>query len=189
MLRFILLYFLGISFCSAQPRLYCDFDTFDDDIYNKAFVFAAAESCGVDTAVDAITIVPGWGYCFIKAVPLDGPYRVVRTQRVDAQWENGRLVMYGCFDDEFDTVFVIDTFPEWAPKVRGFDRVTEAFGVYDLCRRFVRRYQPQRHMERLEKQEKNRYLMMLRAGYSVRHVGFYIINDSVVVKDDTLFVN
>ena len=130
----------------------------------------------------------GPGYLFIKTLPCKGHYRILRTQRFDAQWENNRLVMYGCFDDRYDTVFVVDTFPEWSPRVIKFKRDEQALRIYQKAKNFLMMHDPAGCMTLLEKQGRNRYCMHSRKGYGNHEITFDIVNDTVSVIDIKEFI-
>jgi hypothetical protein len=175
--------------CTAEPRFYHNFDTLNDDVYNQRMVFDAADSCGVDTDVDAIKVMRTLGYLFIKEFPWHGHYRILRTQRPDAQWEHNRLVMYDCFDDRYDTVFVVDTFPEWSPEVSGFNSELSALRIFQKCRNFTKVYDPLRRMVLFEQLFRNRFVVHLYKEYSTHAITFKIRNDSLVVLENKKFVH
>jgi hypothetical protein len=165
----------------SEPRFYHSFDTLNDDVYNKKFVFAAAESCGVDTNADLIRAAHHSGNAFINVLPFKGHYRILRTQRIDAQWELDRLVMYGCFDPVYDTVFVVDSLPEASPHVIGFKNEKKALSLYLHCNRYIADHYADHHLTGLEKITRNNYSMRLVKGYSGYNVEFQIIADTISV--------
>jgi hypothetical protein len=165
----------------AQPRFYHDFDSLNDDVYNKKFVYAAAESCGVDTNVDLITALYTHGYSFVKVLPWKGHYRIMQTRRIDAQWENDRVVMYECFDPDFDTVFVVDTFPEASPEVIGFRREKNALNIYNLCRRYTTRNHPEYRLLKIEKKGINFYVLDAYYNHYSWITDFKVIDDTMSI--------
>jgi hypothetical protein len=168
----------------SRPRFYHNFDSLTEDVYNKKFVYAAAESCGVDTNVDLITVLYTHGYSFVKVLPWKGHYRIMQSRRIDAQWENDRVVMYECFNPEFDTVFVVDTFPEASPEVVGFRREKYALNIYSQCRRYTTKNHPEYRLLKIEKKGFNFYVLDAYYNHSSWITEFKVIDGTMVVINE-----
>lgn len=90
-------------------------------------------------------------------------------------------MMYECFDPEFDTVFVVDTFPEVSPEVVGFRSEKSALNTYKLCRSYTTKNHPEYRLSKIEKKRINSYVLDIYYNYSSWITEFKVIDATMVV--------
>ena len=108
----------------------------NEELYDREMLFAAAESCGVDTGIDYVELYENRKFVLVKVLDWKDSFGILRKRVVDARWENGRLLTYGCKGEAYDTVYRVGR-PPYRLHVKHVEKEKEIADVYECVRRHL----------------------------------------------------
>jgi hypothetical protein len=130
----------------------------DENLFDKKMVYAAAESCSVNTNTDYIEIYVNWGFVFVKVKEFKGRFKILQYSAIDAEWDNGKLCMYYCKPVQFDTVFKIDNEPPYILHIKKMADEKEILKIYNIMRNYLNEHNKSNDkIEYIEKISKYQY--------------------------------